>query len=150
MTPRGWSELDHPKEWEWDVQEIIQRLRLPCKPRFITLLGHDEAGLGAVVQAEEFEKNERFEITVCAVEKRLRSRGGGYADEMLEQIIEAVNARVLDHGGTEHVLVEALIDPRNGPSQALFRRAGFKHRRERDGLQVWERTLAAPTPPTDG
>jgi RimJ/RimL family protein N-acetyltransferase len=96
---------------------------------------------------EELDGPREVFVKLVAVSKDLRRQGGGYADEMFAQTLDAITARALDYKvEVTEVLISGLIEPANRPSQAMAKRAGFQHRGILDNLQLWERNLPVGTP----
>lgn len=76
---RNWRTRDG--WWEFEVQSRIRDLRPPyCGGAFLRV-GYDDRGLAAAFFVEELAGPDVVEMALGAVALRLRSKGGGYADE---------------------------------------------------------------------
>jgi hypothetical protein len=131
--------VEHPCQWEYNVQQYVRQLRPRYAPPMYLLLGFDSLGLAGVSFYEELDGPSDVFIKAMAIHLRLRHKGGGYADEMFEQTFDAITARAIDTS-TPTVQVSARVDERNHPSQQMNRRAGLRHRAMvSEGLQNWSR-----------
>lgn len=89
-------------------------------------MGEDARGLAAASCYEEVDGPTQVDLLVMAIALRLRRRGGGYADEMMDDTLDAITGRAIATE-TPEVLVTARVWEENAPSQAMCRRAGLRH-----------------------
>lgn len=136
-------QMQHPRFWEFEVQQFIRALRppRPDSPHKLRV-GADAEGLAAVSYYEELDGPSDIYLHVGAVATRLRGKGGGYADEMIEDTLDAITAAAFAAGVTE-VRVAGRIYESNRPSQEMVRRAGFRHvgNTQAPGVQIWSLDL---------
>lgn len=119
----------HRRQYEHDVQCWIRGQlgpAAPCRPPRYLELGTDAEGIGAVAWYEETDGPAEVFLRLMAVHCRLRNRCGGYADEMVEHVLDRVTARAVETD-TRDVAVTGHVDENNRASQAMCRRAGLRH-----------------------
>jgi len=80
--------------WELEVQVGLNNLRWPIPAGELLLIGRDEQGIGAVSHSFEIGGPADVKILAGAVALRLRRQGKGYGDEMMEQTIDRLLARI--------------------------------------------------------
>jgi len=135
-----WQKV-HPRMWEYAVQSKLRRLRPPLAPPEFMLTGHDEHGLAAVVTFEELDGPAQVELCLAAIARRLRGKGGGYADEMLTRALDAITTRAVEQE-IGFVSLLTYVDERNRYSQELCRRFHLRHTAMAGPeLQVWSGDL---------
>lgn len=141
--------LDHPRPWERKVQGKIRTLEPPYRDSVFMLVGCDSDGIGAVIICEELDGPAQVEMCYGAVARRLRGKGGGYADEMIRHALDEITARAIE-AETYTVEVTAQIHERNGPAQRMAREsAGMRHTGQMaddSPYQVWSRVLVLEEP----
>ncbi|MEU8227451.1 GNAT family N-acetyltransferase [Kribbella sp. NPDC048915] len=136
----GWQRV-HPKPWEYEVQSLIRDLKPPYSWPKCLLLGFDDDGLAAVAHYREVDGPAQILLEALAVARRLRGVGGGYADDMADELLSTVTDRALEKGVSE-VLVEARVFHTNLASQDFCRRFGMRHTGNlRPEVQVWSYRL---------
>jgi hypothetical protein len=136
----GWRPY-HPRFWEHDAQQIIRGLEPPFSPPKHLLVGLDDVGLAAAVHWEELDGPSFVEVRVAGLALRCRRTGGGYADEMMVQALDAMTARALDVR-VDSVTVTCYVYELNHPSQRMCRHAGLRHTGDgAQGVQMWSRDL---------
>lgn len=137
---REWRKFT-PGWWEYEVQSRVRALRPPYRTDSFLLVGYDDVGLAAVSFVQELAGPDVVEAELGAVATRLRNKGGGYADELIRETLDALTERALEQQVPE-VLVVGHVYELNGPSQALCRRHGFVHTGAgAEGVQQWTKVL---------
>lgn len=131
----------HPRMWEYEAQSWLRSLRPPHPLPKRLLVGLDADGLAAAIHWEEVDGPSYVDVIVAGVALRCRRQGGGFADEMMEQALDAMTARVIESDG-DTLRVSAAIFADNHPSQRMCRDAGMRHR-DMGGpnVQLWTMTL---------
>lgn len=120
----GW-EKQHQRPWERQVQARIHQASPPYPPPEFLLVGVDSDGLGGVAFYEELDGPHQIEIHFAAVAMRFRRRGGGWADEMLNAVFDAITTRALETGA-DLVEISTWIHEANRPSQRMARDVGMR------------------------
>lgn len=110
-----------PLEWELQVQGYVRALRPPASPGQLILLGEDDQGLGAVAWTAEVDGPHDVFVKVLAV--ALRLRGQGYAQELLDEVVDRVANRA-DAAGADRVTLSGNVHVNNAASRRFCERAG--------------------------
>jgi RimJ/RimL family protein N-acetyltransferase len=106
-------------------------------------VGYDEYGLGAALITQDLFGPGQVEAHFGAVATRLRRRGGGYADEMLEVFLADTAARAMQ-AGLAQFSVTAKVHESNVPSRRLCTRSGLRRTgvvTNEPELQIWAFTV---------
>ncbi len=120
---------------------MVRGLQLPLGLPMHVLIGENDEGIAAVSCYEELDGPELVQLRFMAVAWRLRHKGGGYADEMFRETLDAITARALEQGAPV-VEISGRVWPENAPSQAMCRRNGLLHYETYPtGVQKWANTL---------
>src|SRR5689334_4951974 len=117
----------HDQWWEYEVQQWIRGMRPPERGvgrRLIT--GWRGSSLMAVALYEEADGLDLIVLEVMAVANACRFHGGGYADEMMSEVLDRITETCHTTGVAE-TFVSARIYEENRASQKLARRMGFTH-----------------------
>lgn len=131
---------------------MIRALRPPSsKSPFRMRVGEDAEGLAAVSYYQELDGPSDIDLIVGAVATRLRGKGGGYADEMLEDTLDSITARALAEE-VRGVRIAGRIYEANRASQDMCRRAGFRHTGDTaaPGVQIWSLFLITDAAAIEG
>lgn len=136
----------YPSKWEYErpheakVQGWIRNdLKPPLVHPLHLLVGSDDVGIGAVSWLEEETVTGDFFLKLMAIHCRLRDKGGGYADEMVEETLDFITTAAIS-AGRDLVRVTGRVSEHNHNSQDMCRRAGLRHTGLVEGgrsLQVW-------------
>lgn len=142
----------HSRMWEWHVQELIRNdVRSLSARRWLIRLGFDDAGLGAVMVAEEIDPGEHFYLSVGAIASRLRRQhSGALGDEMLEDTFAAIGERCLAAGYSGEVRLTGIVHRDNYASKRMCERNGFTFRgdsAEVEDHENWGRSIPIPELP---
>ena len=100
------------------------------------LIGEDDKGIAAVAWTEEIDGPWDVFVRVAAIARRLRGKGGAFADEMMEQVMDAALNRA-ELTGHPTVILSGRVDIRNQASQRLCERAGAHFQEIEDGHEMW-------------
>jgi len=136
----GW-EVAHQKPWELRVQSKLRAGRPPVEPPEYMIVGLDEHGLAAVLTYRELDGPAQVELAIGAVALRCRGKGGGYADEMLEEGLDRIAERAYNEG-IDVIHLSTLVHESNRASHSLCRRLQMRHTGMfSETLQQWTAVL---------
>jgi hypothetical protein len=107
------------------VQARIHEAHPPYPDGEFLWLGRDSDGLGAVLFYRELDGPGQVEVDVAAVATRFRRRGGGWADELMTVLFDAITARAVEHG-VDIVEIGTWIHEKNRPSHRMARTFGMR------------------------
>lgn len=136
-------QVTHPKLWEFEAQQMIRALEAPGAGSSHHLrVGEDDEGLAAVSYFEFLDGPAYVDLIVGGIATRLRGKGGGYADEMMEDTLDVITVAALG-ARVQEVRIEGRIFEENHHSQEMCRRAGFRHTDDTGapGVQIWSLNL---------
>lgn len=113
---------------------------------WLVRVGLDAEGLGGVTLAQEIDSGAHYDLTFCAIARRLHGQGIG--QEMLEDLFRTIVERSIDSGaGETDVKVGCMIHRKNTRSQKMCSRAGFAcvgPTADDDDHMDWVRSLPLP------
>lgn len=127
------EEFLHDYPWEIEVQDHINRLRVPAHVPEYLLVGYDGAKLVAVLELR-VHPLERF-CFISAVAVAHTHSGNGLAGEAIDLV-----HRVMSKYGIESdYVVQARVDPDNHAAQSVFAGRGYENLGMAHGYQTWSR-----------
>lgn len=132
----------HDRWWELEVQSWVRAMRPPERAPGKRLLSGWSAGqLKAVALYEEADGLDQILLEVMAVSSDCRMVGGGYADEMFNEVLDRIT-ETCRSAGVDETFISGRIYEHNRASQKMARRMGFSHLDDAgEGVQVWGRFL---------
>lgn len=142
----------HPKKYELQVQAKVRSFQPPYKPPLHLWIGRDGRGIGSVILFEELDGIAQVELCYGAVHNRLRGKGGGMADEMIQHALDEITYLAIDRG-VDRVSLSAQVHEEHARSQDLCRRNGLRHTgmmAEGSPYQQWAMTLSVGQVSDDG
>lgn len=127
----------HPREWEYTVQLLVHKIKVPVQlPRRI-LLGFDESGtLRAAIHYTLYDEEDLCWVEFIACDQE--TRGRGYAAEAFE----AMFRDLADLGWTRGYEIAGRIHPKNESSKRAFQRAGGTFCQMDGDLERWSLIIA--------
>lgn len=149
----GGLKPEHPRMWEYQVQETIRELRVPLKRPWFARIGLQADGsAGAVQVTQEIDAGEHYDLAYGAVALNLQGRRLFIGDEMMRDTIELITARSVELGAPGSVILTTKVHHENSNSQKMVLRHGFKNlgSLEDDDHDDWECELALPVGLDDG
>jgi predicted GNAT superfamily acetyltransferase len=111
-------------------------MRPPAISGQMMLIGQDNAGIGAVAWTENISGPGHVFIKAIGIAKRHRNRGGGAADELLQELKDRL-ASIADAAGAADLIIEGRVHPNNEASKRCLARAGGGTAEMEDGYELW-------------
>lgn len=134
--------IPHPKPWEESVQKWARTAHPPSGANERLRLGIDSDGerlttVGEVCLLRVVDGLAALKMTGIAIDVEHRGLGGRLADSALQDLLQS-SGELAMAGGASEMIVIAWVDPRNGPSQRMLERNGFRFRSSvADDIDDW-------------
>lgn len=143
LPGHAWKRGAHPRPWELAVQKGIHKLRLPCGPGEVVLVGEDEDGIAAVAIVVTQEEPGFMMIEGVGVALRMRGCGGVCADEAVSEAIAWAQLQG-DSAGLLKVTISGMSHRRNSAGERLMARNGFERFQRTTGATTWIQEVPVP------